>query len=111
MMFYPRSLLGRTAITFAVTLLAFMAISMAAAVYFIYNPMAKRNAEDFAAIIVSVAHLLQDLPVEMHAELEDRLLEDHGLIVAEQPFETYEATSDTTSSGPPLRVRSTGSAT
>ena len=91
---YPRSLLGRTAITIALTLLAFMAISMAAAVYFVYNPMAKRHAEDFAAIIVSVAHLLQDLPVEMHAELEDRLLEDHGLIVAEQPFETYESTSD-----------------
>lgn len=94
MTFYPRSLLGRTAITIALTLLAFMAISMAASVYFVYNPMAKRHAEDFAAIIVSVAHLLQDLPVEMHAELEDRLLEDHGLIVAEQPFESYESTSD-----------------
>jgi len=96
MTFYPRSLLGRTAITIAVTLLAFMAISMTAAVYFVYNPMAKRHAEDFAAIIVSVAHLLQDLPVEMHAELEDRLLEDHGLIVAEQPFESFEAASSLT---------------
>ena len=93
MKLYPRSLLGRTAITVALTLLAFMAISMTAAVYFVYNPMAKRHAEDFAGIIVSVAHLLQDLPVEMHAELEDRLLEDHGLIVAEQPFESYESTS------------------
>ena len=64
MTLYPRSLLGRTAITIALTLLAFMAISMTAAVYFVYNPMAKRHAEDFAAIIVSVAHLLQDLPVE-----------------------------------------------
>ena len=93
MTIHPRSLLGRTAITIAITLLAFMAISMTAAVYFIYNPMAKRHAEDFAAIIVSVAHLLQDLPVEMHAELKDRLLEDHGLIVAEQPFESYESAS------------------
>jgi two-component system osmolarity sensor histidine kinase EnvZ len=94
MTLYPRSLLGRTAITIAVTLLAFMAISMTAAVYFVYNPMAKRHAEDFAAIIVSVAHLLQDLPVEFHAELKDRLLEDHGLIVAEQPFESIETTSN-----------------
>lgn len=94
MTFYPRSLLGRTAITIAITLLAFMAISMTAAVYFVYNPMAKRHAEDFAAIIVSVAHLLQDLPVELHAELEDRLLEDHGLIIAEQPFESFDTTSD-----------------
>ena len=45
---YPRSLLGRTAITIALTLLAFMAISMTASIYFIYNPMAKRHAEDFA---------------------------------------------------------------
>ncbi len=94
MTFYPRSLLGRTLITIALTLLAFMAISLAAAVYFVYNPMAKRHAEDFAAIIVAAAHSLQDLPVEMHAELTDRLLQDHGLIVAEQPFESIETTSD-----------------
>jgi two-component system osmolarity sensor histidine kinase EnvZ len=67
---------------------------VAAAVYFIYNPMAKRHAEDFAAIIVAAAHSLQSLPVELHAELKDRLLQDHGLIVAEQPFESIETTSD-----------------
>jgi two-component system osmolarity sensor histidine kinase EnvZ len=94
MTFYPRSLLGRTAITIALTLLAFMAISMAAAVYFVYNPMAKRHAEDFAGIIVSAAHSLQAKPVELHPELKERLLQDHGLIVAEQPFQSFETTSD-----------------
>ncbi len=94
MTLYPRSLLGRTAITMALTLIAFMAISMAAAVYFIYNPMAKRHAEDFAAIIVAAAHSLQSLPVEMHTELKNRLMQDHGLIVAEQPFESFDTTSD-----------------
>ena len=94
MTLYPRSLLGRTAITIALTLIAFMAISMAAAVYFVYNPMAKRHAEDFAGIIVAAAHSLQSLPLEMHAELKERLLQDHGLIVAEQPFESFETTSD-----------------
>jgi two-component system osmolarity sensor histidine kinase EnvZ len=94
MTFYPHSLFGRTAITIALTLLAFMAISLAAAVFFVYNPMAKRHAEDFAAIIVAAAHSLQDLPVEMHAELKSRLLKDHGLIVAEQPFESIETTSN-----------------
>ena len=93
MTLYPRSLLGRTAITIALTLLAFMAISMATAVYFIYNPMAKRHAEDFAAIIVAAAHSLQDLPVDLHGELKSRLLTDHGLIVAEQPFESFETAS------------------
>ena len=91
---YPRSLLGRTAITIALTLLAFMAFCMAAAVYFVYNPMAKRAADDFAAVIVSAAHSLQSLPVDMHAELKKRLMQDHGLIVAEQPFESFETTSD-----------------
>ena len=37
----PRSLLGRTALTIASTLLLFMIISMGAAVYFIFIPMAK----------------------------------------------------------------------
>ncbi len=94
MTLYPRSLLGRTAITIALTLLAFMAFCMAAAVYFVYNPIAKREAEDFAAVIVSAAHSLQSLPVDMHAELKKRLMQDHGLIVAEQPFESFETTSD-----------------
>ena len=94
MTIYPRSLLGRTAITIALTLLAFMAISMTAAVYFVYNPMAKRHAEDFAGIIVSAAHSLQAKPVELHPELKERLLQDIGLIVAEQPFESFETTSD-----------------
>jgi two-component system osmolarity sensor histidine kinase EnvZ len=94
MTFYPRSLIGRTAITIALTLVAFMVFCMAAAVYFVYNPMAKRAADDFAAVIVSAAHSLQSLPVEMHAELKDRLLHDHGLIVAEQPFESIETTSE-----------------
>jgi two-component system osmolarity sensor histidine kinase EnvZ len=91
---YPRSLLGRTAITIALTLLAFMAISMAAAVYFVYSPMAKRAADDFAAVIVSAAHSLQSLPVEMHGDLKNQLMQDHGLIVAEQPFESIETTSE-----------------
>jgi len=71
-----------------------MTISMSAAIYFIHNPMARRHAEDFAAIIVSAAHSLQSMPMEMHAELKDRLLLDHGLIVAEQPFESIETTSE-----------------
>ena len=94
MTLYARSLLARTAITIALTLLTFMAISMAAAVYFVYNPMAKRHAEDFAGIIVSAAHSLQAKPVELHPEIKDRLLQDHGLIVAEQPFESFETMSD-----------------
>ena len=80
----PRSLFGRTAITIALTLLVFMAISMGAAVYFIAIPMAERSADDFAAVIVSAAHTMEDLPEEMHAQLQHQLLLDHGLIVTKQ---------------------------
>ncbi len=80
----PQSLLGRTAFTIALTLMAFTIISLGAAVYFIAIPMAKRSADDFAAVIVSAAHSIESLPKEMHAELQQQLLQDHGLIVTTQ---------------------------
>ena len=81
---WPRSLLSRTVLTIAVTMILFMLILTAAAVYFVYNPLAKRHADDFAAVVVSAAHSLQSLPEEMHAELKQQLLNDHGLIVADE---------------------------
>jgi len=82
--FRPRSLFGQTALAIALTLLAFMMISVGAAVYFVYIPLAQRYADDFAAVIVSAAHSLQSLPEAMHPELKSQLLQDHGLIVARQ---------------------------
>jgi len=80
----PRSLFGRTAITIALTLLVFIVISMSAAIYFIAIPMAERSADDFAAVIVSAAHTMENLPEEMHEQLQQQLLLDHGLIVTKQ---------------------------
>jgi two-component system osmolarity sensor histidine kinase EnvZ len=94
MTYRPRSLLGRTVITIAATLLVFMLIFVSAAVYFVYDPMARRHADDFAAVIVSAAHSLQSLPVEMHAELKERLLQDHGLIVADETTDVPLASHD-----------------
>ena len=79
----PRTLLGRSAFTVALSLLLFMFVSLGSAVYFIAIPMAERSADDFAAVIVSAAHSLQRLPEELHAELQQQLLVDHGLIVTE----------------------------
>jgi two-component system osmolarity sensor histidine kinase EnvZ len=92
--FRPRSLLGRTVITISVTLIVFMLIFVSAAVYFVYIPMAKRHADDFAAVIVSAAHSLQSLPEEMHAELKQQLLQDHGLIVAEETTDVPQTSHD-----------------
>jgi len=80
----PRSLFGRSAMTIALTLLVFMTFSMSAAVYFIAIPMAERSADDFAAVIVSAAHTMQNLPHEMHEQFQHQLLLDHGLIVTEE---------------------------
>lgn len=84
MTLWPRSLLGRTAITIAVTLIVFSLIFVSAAIYFVYIPMAQRHADDFAAVIVSAAHSLQSLPEETHEDLKNELLQSHGLIVAEE---------------------------
>ena len=94
MRFWPHSLLGRTVITIAATLFIFMLIFVSAAVYFVYHPMAKRHADDFAAVIVSAAHTLQSFPVEMHPEIKEQLLQDHGLIVAEETTEIVQASHD-----------------
>ena len=94
MTLWPRSLIGRTAITIAVTLFVFMVIVVSAAIYFVYNPIAKRHADDFAAVIVSAAHSLQSLPEEMHTELKQQLLQDHGLIVAEKTAAVPQTSSD-----------------
>lgn len=88
----PRSLFARTGITIAVSIALSMIISMIAAVYFIMIPMTKRSADDFAAVIVSAAHSLQSLPEEMHAELKQQLLQDHGLIISE-PTEVLSETA------------------
>jgi two-component system osmolarity sensor histidine kinase EnvZ len=90
----PRSLFGQTVITIALTLLVFMVTFVSAAVYFVYHPMAKRHADDFAAEIVSAAHSLQSLPLEMHAELKQQLLRDHGLIVADVTTEVTQGSHD-----------------
>jgi len=82
--FMPQSLLGRSAFTIALALLVFMLISLGTAVYFIAIPMAKRSADDFAAVIVSAARSIESLPEELHPQLQQQLLQDHGLIVTTQ---------------------------
>ena len=90
----PQSLFGRTALTISLTLLVFMILFVSAAVYFVYIPFVQRYADDFAAVIVSAAHSLQSLPEEMHPELQEQLLQDHGLIVSRQDAELPETSAD-----------------
>ena len=90
----PQSLLGRSALTIALTLTVFVFVSLGSAVYFIMIPMAKRSADDFAGIIVQAAHSIESLPEELHAELKQQLLHNHGLIVTTQTGPLPEKTFD-----------------
>ena len=69
MILRPKSLLGRTVITNAVTLILFTIIFMSATFYFIMIPMAQRYSDDFAAV---VGRLIA----------EDGLLDDEALLEA-----------------------------
>lgn len=90
----PQSLQGRTAFTVAISLFALLTLSLGSAMYFIAIPMAKRSADDFAAIIVSSAHTMQSLPADLQREYRNQLLIDHGLIVADQLPALEEETFD-----------------
>ena len=90
----PQSLLGRSALTIALTLTVFVFVSLGSAVYFILIPMAKRSADDFAGIIVQAAHSIESLPEDLHAELKQQLLHNHGLIVTTQTGPLPEKTFD-----------------
>ena len=61
-----------------------MVISLGTMVYFVAMPMAQRSADDFAAVIVSGAQNFRNLPEDKRAELEHRLLVNHGLIATIQ---------------------------
>jgi two-component system osmolarity sensor histidine kinase EnvZ len=88
------SLFGRTAITIALTLITYTIVSIGALVYFVVIPMTKRSAHDFAAEIVSAAHMLQDFPEERHAIIKQELLDDHGLLVSDYQPGMHEKSID-----------------
>jgi two-component system osmolarity sensor histidine kinase EnvZ len=90
----PRTLPGRTAFTISLTLLFFMLFCFGAAAWFIAIPMAKRSADDFAAIIISAAHSMENAPRESHPEIKRQLLHDHGLVVTRQMPALAEKTFD-----------------
>lgn len=90
----PDSLLGRTLLTIAVAMLIFMLIVASAAIYLVYRPLARRHADDFAAVVVSAAHSLQSLPEALHPELKQQLMQDHGLSVAEETTAVLQTSRD-----------------
>ena len=83
-MLTSRSLLVRTAGTIALALLLFVLISLGTAAYFVAIPIAKRSADDLAALMVITAQTWHEASTDDQTGLRKKLLQDHGLSVAMQ---------------------------
>ncbi len=92
----PDTLVGRTALTIALTLSLFLAVAASATVYLVFTPMARRSAEDLAAEIVTAAQSLPYLPKQHQVRHIDQLLHDHDVVVADSVPEPWTEPEETT---------------
>ncbi len=87
-MILPKTLLARTGVTVAVAILSFLLFSSIVVGYYILLPVAKRSAEDLAALMVFSAQTWVELPPYTREDFERELLASHGLMLqtATQPL-------------------------
>lgn len=78
-----RSLFRSTATTVAITLLIFEFILIAATVYYVVLPMARRSADDLAALLVLSAQTWVELPPETRKDFELELARKHQFMLFE----------------------------
>lgn len=78
---WPRTLFGKTAATVAVVLLFYIAFALATLAYYVFVPVAKRSAQDLAALMVLSAQTWRELPPGTRADFAHELAVKHGLIV------------------------------
>ena len=76
-----RSLFRSTAVTVASTLLVFQLILIAATVYYVMLPMARRSADDLAALLVLSAQTWVELPPETRKDFELELAQKHQFML------------------------------
>jgi two-component system osmolarity sensor histidine kinase EnvZ len=89
----PATLFGRTAATIAVAFLAFLIFSMVAGMAYVVLPMAKRSADDLAALMVLSAQTWAELPPETRPDFERELGINHQLKLAPADYELSKADS------------------
>lgn len=75
----PATLFGRTAATLTAVLLAFQLVVLVVAVATVFMPMARRSADDLAALMVLSAQTWVELPPETRRDFEDELAKSHDL--------------------------------
>lgn len=85
----PATLLARTALTLAVSLLVLFLFSMAVIIYYVTGPLARQAAEDAAALMVLSAQTWAELPPDTRADFENELELNHGitLTVSDEPLQ------------------------
>jgi two-component system osmolarity sensor histidine kinase EnvZ len=77
------SLFRRTAITVASALIVFQLIVFSVAVYYVMLPMARRSADDLAALMVLSAQTWVELPPQTRRDFELELARKHNLWLLE----------------------------
>ncbi len=80
--FKPKSLLGRTTLTLAVSSLLIAVVSTIALNVFIIDPIAERSADDEAALLVLSAQTWVELPPQARPYFELELAQSHDLIIS-----------------------------
>ncbi len=81
----PATLLARTALTLAASLLVLFLFSIAVMFYYVMGPMARQAAEDAAALLVLSAQTWAELPPETRADFEYELRHNHGILLELAP--------------------------
>jgi two-component system osmolarity sensor histidine kinase EnvZ len=76
-----RSLFRSTATTVATALLIFQLVLIAATVYYVVLPMARRSADDLAALLVLSAQTWVELPPETREDFEFELAQKHQFML------------------------------
>ena len=73
------SLAAQTARTLAIAFGVFIVIAVAGIIWFMMVPMARRSAEDLAALMVLSAQTWTELPPQTRSAFEDELVREHNL--------------------------------
>ncbi|MFA7633550.1 MAG: ATP-binding protein [Thiohalomonadaceae bacterium] len=81
------TLFRSTAVTVAVALIVFQLVMLAAAAYYIMLPMARRSADDLAALMVLSAQTWVELPPQTRPDFELELAKKHNLWLFETTAE------------------------
>jgi len=76
---WPATLFGRTAATLTAILLVFQLVVLMVAVATVFLPMARRSADDLAALMVLSAQTWVELPPETRKDFLDELAKSHDL--------------------------------